>query len=124
MQVGRSNSLTAANSLLGIESQVVGPRSRFTLREYETELLDDIAPYFDAEADAIAAKERLAARGTKTVLVALAGCCWTLVRMDDHAFADRAAAEAASRAAAARGRPMTVKEHEGGFVLVPAQMAA
>src|SRR5579863_1895996 len=112
-----SKPLSEGNSLLGIRSGEVGERSHWTAAQHEETGLDDLAPFFlDAE-EAEAAKGRLAARGSRVIAVPLAGGVWTLVAAH-QVFGERAAADSAARADAARRRPSAVIPHAGGFVLL------
>jgi hypothetical protein len=111
-------------NLLGLRSIWVGPRAHLSLRQLDEELLDDTAAIFATEAAAEAARQRLAARNTPTIIVPLGGSgCWGLVRHDDL-FAERAEAERAVAAAARGGRKLAVVAHPPGFVVRPAHLAA
>lgn len=114
--------LTPENNLLQLKTDWVGARAWMTLAQFEDELCDDLAPYFDNRADAEAAQARLAIRSTRTLLVPIAGGCFTLVSVE-LAFGDRASAEAAAAGQARTGKRYAVLAHEGGFVLVPERFA-
>ncbi|MGH7110753.1 MAG: hypothetical protein ACREFK_10020 [Stellaceae bacterium] len=114
--------LTPENNLLQLRTDWVGARAWMTLAQFEQELCDDLAAYFDDRAEAEAAQARLAGRHAPTLIVPIAGGCFTLVRVE-HAFGDRAGAEAAAPAAEAGGKRHVVIAHDGGFVLVPERFA-
>jgi len=115
--------LSAKNSLLGIASGEVGARSHWSATEHELQGMDHLVRFFVDAAGAEAAKERLAARGDRTIVLPLAGGAYTLVRAE-HAFGDRASADEAARDAAMRGKPpLAVVEHAGGYVAVAARFA-
>jgi hypothetical protein len=116
--------LTPQNNLLGFGSAYIGAKAHWTIAQHEHEGLDNLAPYFDTEADAAAAQERLAAQGTKTLVTALPGGCWTVVPID-LAYGDRATASATADRLAARGKRFAALPYGdgGGFVLVPERFA-
>lgn len=111
-------SLVPGNSLIGMVSHEVGARSHWTTLEQERTGLDDLAPFFDSQAEAAAARDRLAARGSKVIVLPLPGGCFTLVSAES-VFGDRTAADKAARTAATRGKPVAIVGYEGGFVLIP-----
>jgi hypothetical protein len=115
--------LSPDNSLLGIASYEHGERSHWTAAQHEEPGLDDLVPFFDDQAEAEAARDRLAERKAPVIVVPLAGDVWTLVPID-NAYADQAAAGKAVRDAQARGRSMAILAHAGGFVLLPDRFAA
>ena len=119
-----NRALEPGNSLIGMVSREVGERSHWTPMQHEETGLDDLAPFFasQAEAEAEAARDRLAARMTKTVVLPLAGGCFTLAR-EEALFGDRATADQAAAAAARRGRSAAIVGHAAGFVLVPERVA-
>ena len=117
-----NRALEPNNSLIGMVSREVGERSHMTPMQHEETGLDDLAPFFASQAEAEAARDRLAARMTKTVVLPLAGGCFTLAR-EEALFGDRTTADQAAAAAARRGRPAAIVGHEGGFVLVPERVA-
>lgn len=120
--IDESRPLTADNNLLQLKSDWVGARAWMSLAQFEEELCDDLAPYHDNQADAEAAQARLKARNTPTLIVPIAGGCFTLVP-EAHAFGARAPAEAWAAGLARSGKPHVVLAHEGGFVLVPERFA-
>jgi hypothetical protein len=120
--INPDRALEPPNSLLGMMSGEKGSKSRWSPMQHEVTGLDDLAPFFDSEADAEAARDRLASRQTKVVVLPLPGGCFTLAR-EEAVFGDRAAADRAAAAAARRGRPAAIVGHKGGFVLVPEGVA-
>jgi hypothetical protein len=110
--------LTDGNSLLGLASREVGARAHWTAAQHETSGMDDLAPFFLDEGEAEAARDRLAARRRRAIVVPLAGGVWTLIPAE-RVFGDQAAADQAARADAARQRPTAVIRHQSGWALVP-----
>jgi len=108
--------LTRGNSILGIESAVVGERAHWTFLRHEEVGQDDLYPFFLNEPEALAAKGRLAARQTPTIVVAFRGC-FILVPID-RVFGNRETAERA-----ANGRALTIVAHQDGYVLLPERIA-
>lgn len=113
--INPSSPLTAANSLLGISSQAVGPQAHFTLAEHEEPALDDLVPVRLSQAEAEASRDRLEVRGDLRIVVPIAGV-FALVR-HEHVFGDELAASRAARRAPV---PMAVVAFDGGYVLIPA----
>lgn len=114
--------LIPENNLLQLKTDWTGARAWMTLPQFEDELCDDLARYFDEKAEAEAAQARLAARNTRVLIHPLPGGCFTLVPVE-NAFGERAGAEAAVAAHAQAGRRTVIRAHEGGFVLVPERFA-
>jgi hypothetical protein len=110
--IDASAPLGPRNSLLGIASYERGERSQWTAAQHEETGLDDLAPFFLDETEAKAAKERRAARNSKTVIVALPGGCLTLVPVE-RVFGDRDSAQHAARTGQA------IVPHDGGYVVMP-----
>jgi hypothetical protein len=116
--------LTPRNNLLGFSSGFIGQKAHWTIEEHELEGMDNLCPYFDNHADAVAAQDRLAAQGTKTLVTALPGDCWAVVPVE-YAYGDHATASAAADRLAARGKRFAIVPHGGGggFVLLPERFA-
>jgi hypothetical protein len=116
-------SLRPENSLLGLACYEHGDRAYLSVQKHEEPGLDDLVAFFDDQAEAEAARDRLAKRAAPVIVVPLAGGgVWTLVPID-RAFADRDTAEKAARATQARSGSMAIVAYEGGFVLVPERFA-
>ena len=119
--INRGQPNTEANNLLQLRSGEVGARFWMTLRQADEELVDDEAPFFATEAEAGAAKARLAARGSAVVVQEI-GKAWTLTR-HDAMFATRREAEGAVAMAARAGRKLAILAHGPGFIVRPERFA-
>lgn len=118
--IDENRSLSPENSLLAIKAPSHGPDARAPLTERLTRAVDDLVPYFTDIEAARRGQARLAARGGKTVIVALAGGVHMLVPAA-RAFASRAEAQ---RALSVAGGAFQVADTaDGGAALVPAELA-
>jgi hypothetical protein len=112
---------SAANNLLGIVGDFVGEAAHWTLRQHDEPMLDNLCPCFATEAEALAGKDRLAARRTGTVVDKI-GATRTLIRVDSL-FADRAEAEQFVARSERTGARYTIVPRGPGFVVLPAPLA-
>jgi hypothetical protein len=84
-------------------------------------MLDDLCPCFATEAEALAGKDRLAARRTGTVVDKI-GTTWTLIRVVSL-FADWAEAEQFVACSERTGARHTIVPRGPGFFVMAAPLA-
>jgi hypothetical protein len=108
-------------NMLGLRSGEVGARAWLSLRDHETQLADDLVPYFVTFKDASEAQARLGQQGREMAVVNHQGAFMLVAAT--FVQASRENAEAAAAVAAERGKQVVVLPVDGGaggWALVPA----
>lgn len=116
-----AGAVTANNNFLGVIGEFVGAAAHITLRQADEATLDDLCACYASEPEALAAKERLAARATETIVDKI-GATWTLIPVHSL-YANRNDAEQFVTSTRRTGAEYVIRARGPGFIVMPAPLA-